>query len=121
MKEYLIECIDRTFDDEDYYNVMKIYEEEIKDYQKELEKADSITQSCIFAGKENSEKSFRNCLNKLTDYKSIIDKALEITYKILMNNADNRMICDDEEKEYFDWLDREMLKQEKILRGENDE
>lgn len=77
MKEYLLNCIDRTFDDEDYYNVMKIYEEEIKDYQKELEKADSITQSCIFAGKENSEKSFRNCLNKLTDYKSRIDKAIE--------------------------------------------
>lgn len=46
-----------------------------------------------------------------------IDKAIEITNKILMNNADNRMICNEEEKEYFDWLDSEMLKQEKILKG----
>ena len=46
-----------------------------------------------------------------------IDKAIEITHKILMNNADNRMICTEEEEEYFDWLDKEMLEQEKILKG----
>ena len=45
-----------------------------------------------------------------------IDKAIEITHKILMNNADNRMICSKEEEEYFDWLDKEMLEQEKILK-----
>lgn len=39
--------------------------EEIKDYQKELEKADSITQSCIFNGKKESEISYRKALNEL--------------------------------------------------------
>lgn len=52
--------------------------------------------------------------------KDRIDKAVEITHKILMNNADNRMICVDEEKEYFDWLDKEMLNQEKILKGDKE-
>lgn len=46
-------------------------------------------------------------------------KALDITYKIMMNNADNRMIAKDEEKEYFDWLDSELLKQEELLKGVN--
>ena len=46
-------------------------------------------------------------------------KALDITYKIMMNNADNRMIANDEEKEYFDWLDSELLKQEELLKGVN--
>lgn len=51
-----------------------------------------------------------------------IDKAIKITHKILMNNADNRMICSKEEEEYFDWLDKEMLEQEKILKdGDVDE
>ena len=77
MKEYLLKCIDRTFDDEDYYNVMKIYEEEIKDYQKELEKADSIMQSCLLEEAKESTINFRQCLNYLTDYKSRIEKAIE--------------------------------------------
>ena len=117
MKEYLIECIDRTFDDEDYYNAMKIYEEDIKSYQKVLEKADSITQSCIFAGKENSEKSFRNCLNKLTDYKSRIDKAInsidilqEIIYQQPADNAIDDL-----------WLLDKLDGFKYILRGESDE
>lgn len=46
-------------------------------------------------------------------------KALDITYKIMMNNADNRMIANNEEKEYFDWLDSELLKQEELLKGVN--
>ena len=46
-------------------------------------------------------------------------KALDITYKIMMNNADNRMIANAEEKEYFDWLDSELLKQEELLKGVN--
>lgn len=55
----------------------KQLKEEIKQYQKELEKADSITQSCIFQGEEESGISFRNCLNKMKDYKTRIDKAIE--------------------------------------------
>lgn len=53
-------------------------QQENKQLKKELEKADSITQSCIFQGKEESEISFRNCLNKMTDYKTRIDKAIEL-------------------------------------------
>lgn len=38
---------------------------QIEEYQKELEKADSITQSCIFDGKEESKILYRKCLNVL--------------------------------------------------------
>lgn len=38
---------------------------QVEEYQKELEKADSITQSCIFNGKEESKISYRKCLNIL--------------------------------------------------------
>lgn len=38
---------------------------QLEEYQKELEKADSITQSCIFNGKEESKISYRKCLNIL--------------------------------------------------------
>lgn len=61
----------------------KQLKEEIKKYQKELEKADSITQSCIFQGKKESGISFRNCLNKMTDYKTRIDKAIELEEEIM--------------------------------------
>lgn len=44
---------------------------------KELEKADSITQSCIFEGSRSAGKSYRQCLNWLEDYKSRCEKALE--------------------------------------------
>ena len=35
-----------------------------------MEKADSITQSCIFNGKKESEISFRKCLNMLEKHKN---------------------------------------------------
>lgn len=55
---------------------------------------------------------------KLFKAEQRINKALEITYKILMNNVDNRLICENEfEEDYYNWLDREMLKQEQILKG----
>ena len=38
---------------------------QVEEYQQELEKADSITQSCIFNGKEESKISYRKCLNIL--------------------------------------------------------
>lgn len=56
---------DKTF--YDLYD-MPTYEElkkQVEEYQKELEKADSITQSCIFNGKEESKISYRKCLNIL--------------------------------------------------------
>lgn len=46
-------------------------------YKKELEKADSITQSCIFEGSRSAGKSYRQCLNWLKDYKSRCEKAIE--------------------------------------------
>ena len=45
---------------------------EIKEYQEELAKADSITKSCIFEGKEEATMSFRECLNHLERLHSII-------------------------------------------------
>lgn len=38
---------------------------QVKEYQKELEKADNLTQICIFKGKEESKISYRKCLNIL--------------------------------------------------------
>ena len=57
---------------------------QVEEYQQELEKADSITQSCIFNGKEESKISYRKCLNildkKETQEKEFI-KFLEDNYK----------------------------------------
>ena len=50
---------------------------QLDEYQKELEKADSITQSCIFQGKQESKMSFRNCLNKLEQLENIRKEAIE--------------------------------------------
>lgn len=68
--------------------------EEIKEYQKELEKADSITQSCIFNGKKESEISYRKALNELEktnkanqELKDRIDKAVDVI-NTQMKNAD---------------------------------
>ena len=43
---------------------------QLEEYENELEKADSITQSCIFNGKKESEISFRKCLNMLEKHKN---------------------------------------------------
>lgn len=54
------------------FNEMMNWKEEVKElkkqleeYENELEKADSITQSCILNGKKESEISYRKCLNML--------------------------------------------------------
>ena len=52
-------------------------EKEVNEYQKELEKADSITQSCIFQGKQESKISFRNCLNRLEQLENIRKEAID--------------------------------------------
>ena len=52
-----------------------------------MEKADSITQSCIFEGSRSAGKSYRQCLNWLEDYKSRIDKAIEIIRKGIVNKV----------------------------------
>ena len=67
--------------EEEHSTTFEEWKKEIEKYQLELEKADSITQSCIFQGKQESEISFRNCLNKMTDYKTRIDTAIEYIEK----------------------------------------
>ena len=59
------------------YKYIENLEEEIRklkkqleQYENELEKADSITQRCIFNGKKESEISFRKCLNMLEKLKN---------------------------------------------------
>ena len=58
---------------------------QLEEYQQELEKADSITQSCIFNGKEESKISYRKCLNIL-DKKENQQKEF---IKWLKDNIDN--------------------------------
>lgn len=68
---------------------------QVEEYQQELEKADSITQSCIFNGKEESKISYRKCLNildkKETQQKEFI-KYLEDEKDRLAGTCD--IICD---------------------------
>ena len=52
-------------------------EQENKQLREELQKADSITQSCIFEGKEESTVNFRECLNTLALYKEVIEEVRE--------------------------------------------
>lgn len=52
---------------------------EIKEYQEELSKADSITQSCIFDGAKESAISYRECLNELDKYKSLYENEKDHT------------------------------------------
>ena len=52
-------------------------QQENKQLKEELQKADSITHSCIFEGKEESTINFRECLNKLKLYKEVIEEVRE--------------------------------------------
>ena len=67
------------YEDEIKYLQQKVeqLENEVNEYQKELEKADSITQSCIFQGKQESKISFRKCLNRLEQLENIRKEAKE--------------------------------------------
>ena len=64
----LMSAIDRLNKVPDYNDLLKENQElkkQVEEYENELEKADSITQSCIFNGKKESEISYRKCLNML--------------------------------------------------------
>ena len=61
--------------------------QENKQLKEELQKADSITQSCIFEGKEESTINFRECLNKLELYKEVIEEVREFTGSEEMYNC----------------------------------
>ena len=48
----------------------QLLKKQLEEYENELEKADSITQSCILNGKKESEISYRKCLNMLEKNKN---------------------------------------------------
>lgn len=81
----------------DYETTMSELQElkkQFEEYENELEKADSITQSCIFNGKKESEISYRKCLNILEKHK--IQQKEFIEY---MNKTIEELECDDEDDE----------------------
>lgn len=103
MKEYLLSCIDRTFDDEDYYKINK-YIEKLEEEIKRQSKAQVILD---------------DELADLIDYKSRIDKAIEY----IENNSlyEEEYDYDYEENSYLIGTDDETAKKEllAILQGEN--
>jgi hypothetical protein len=102
--------------------------EEIKEYFKRVDELeikltgeDKDTYQWLLFGYNECARLLNEKEQENKELHNKINKAIEITHKILMNNADNRMICTKEEEEYFDWLDKEMLEQEKILKGDVDD
>ena len=76
----LMSAIDRLNKVPDYNDLLKENQElkkQVEEYENELEKADSITQSCIFNGKKESEISYRKCLNMLEKHKNQQKKFIE--------------------------------------------
>ena len=59
---------------------------QLEEYQEELEKADSITQSCIFNGKKESEISYRKCLNMLEKHKNQQKEFIEYLEDLIKQN-----------------------------------
>ena len=86
-KDIFIELFDEM---ENWREESEELKKQVEEYQQELEKADSITQSCIFNGKEESKISFRKCLNIL-DKKETQQKYF-IEY---MNKTIEELECDD--------------------------
>lgn len=68
---------DKSYTTEDLLLFIDKLRRENNQLKEELQKADSITQSCIFEGKEESTVNFRQCLNKLTLYKEVIEEVRE--------------------------------------------
>ena len=75
------------------YENLNFYREEnqslkkqLEEYENELEKADSITQSCIFNGKKESEISFRKCLNMLEKHKNQQKEFIEYLEDLIKQN-----------------------------------
>ena len=59
-----------TFDPFEIFYENQELKKQLEEYKNELGKADSITQSCIFNGKKESEISYRKCLNMLEKHKN---------------------------------------------------
>ena len=73
---------------------VKELKKQLEEYQEELEKADSITQSCIFNGKKESEISYRKCLNMLEKHNNQQKEFIEY-----MNKTIEELECDDVDDE----------------------
>lgn len=101
-----------------------VLKKQVDEYQKELEKADNLTQICIFKGKEESETSYRKCLNIL-DKKEIQQKEfikwLEDEINKLVKEYGNYVYDDySEEKGKYDTY-IEILQKYKSIIGLNNE
>ena len=59
---------------------------QVEEYENELEKADSITQSCIFNGKKESEISYRKCLNMLEKHKNQLKEFIDYLEKTIVDS-----------------------------------
>lgn len=103
------------FDEEEHEKLKK----QVEEYQQELEKADSITQSCIFNGKEESKISYRKCLNildkKEAQQKEFI-KYLEDEINKLVKEYGNYVYDDySEEKGKYDSYQEILQKYKEII------
>ena len=84
---------------------------QVEQYQQELEKADSITHSCIFNGKKESEISFRKCLNMLEKLKNQQKEFIE-WLEDYINLFDN---MDIEEQASYDTIEEILQKYKEII------
>ena len=66
----------------------KKLKEQLGKYKIELEKADSITQSCIFDGKKESKISYRKLLNLVKKNKTQQKKFIEYLEDMLVSELD---------------------------------
>ena len=90
-KDVFIELFDEM---SNWRKEAKELKKQLEEYQEELEKADSITQSCIFNGKKESEISYRKCLNMLEKHKNQQKEFIEY-----MNKTIEELECDDVDDE----------------------
>ena len=60
-------------------NYVRKLEQENEQLKKELQKADSLTQSCIFEGKEESELNFRKAINIIKELRSWLEETIPNT------------------------------------------
>ena len=94
----------------EYEDIKKLLDY-ITNLQQELEKTDSITQSCIFNGKKESKISYRKCLNAL-------DKK-ETQQKEFIKYLENML---DDENDIFSVVRvKDVLQKYKEIIGENNE
>lgn len=108
-------CIEHC---QDIKNILEENEElkkQLEEYKKELEKADSITQNCIFNDKEDSKISFRKCLNMLEEYKNQQKEFINYLneYYLLLNDKPDLI-----EESQLDILKEVLLKYKEIINYE---